>query len=129
MPAMVRTFFALGALSAFVGVALGAFGAHGLKTRLEPDMLAIFEVGVRYEMYHAFALMAAAWAVSRAPSSAAAAAAAGWLFVVGTLVFSGSLYLLALTGVRWLGAITPLGGVAFLAGWLCLAWAAWRTPA
>ena len=125
---MVRTFFALGALSAFVGVALGAFGAHGLKTRLEPDMLAIFEVGVRYEMYHAFALMAAAWAVSRAPSSAAAAAA-GWLFVVGTVVFSGSLYALALTGTRWLGAITPLGGVAFLAGWLCLAWAAWRTPA
>ena len=83
---MVRTFFALGALSAFVGVALGAFGAHGLKTRLEPDMLAIFEVGVRYEMYHAFALMAAAWAVSRTPSSAAAAA--GWLFVVGTVVLA-----------------------------------------
>jgi uncharacterized membrane protein YgdD (TMEM256/DUF423 family) len=121
---MDRIFFALGALSAFVGVAAGAFGAHGLKGRLDADALAIFETGARYQMYHAFALVAAAWAVGRWPGTAASAS--GWLFVVGTLLFSGSLYALGLSGVRWLGAITPFGGVAFLAGWLCLAWAAWR---
>src|SRR3982750_1699545 len=122
---MERVFFAIGAVSAFVGVALGAFGAHGLKSRLDPEMLAIFEVGVRYQMYHAFALVAAAWAASRWPGTAITAS--GWGFLVGTVVFSGSLYLLALTGVRWLGAITPIGGVAFLAGWLLLAWGAWRS--
>ena len=116
---MDRVFFIAGAVSAFVGVAVGAFGAHGLKSRLDAEALAVFEVGVRYQMYHAFALVAAGWAVSRWPG--ALAVAGGWLFVVGTLLFSGSLYLLSLTGVRWLGAITPLGGLAFLAGWLCLA--------
>lgn len=120
---MDRTFFAIGALLALVGVAAGAFGAHGLKSRLEPEMLAVFEVGVRYHMYHALALLAAAWAWTRWPGSLVAAS--GWLFVVGIVIFSGSLYLLSLTGVRWLGAITPLGGVAFLAAWACLAWAAW----
>lgn len=84
-------------------------------------MLNIFEVGVRYQMYHAFALMAASWAYTRWPGSAVAAS--GILFVAGTLVFSGSLYLLSLTGLRWLGAITPLGGAAWLAGWACLVWA------
>jgi uncharacterized membrane protein YgdD (TMEM256/DUF423 family) len=122
---MERVFFVIGALSGFVGVALGAFGAHGLKSRLDPEMLQIFEVGVRYQMYHAFGLFGAAWAASRWPG--AATTASGWLFVVGTVVFSGSLYLLAVTGVRWLGAITPLGGVAFLVGWSCLAWVAWRS--
>ena len=121
---MDRVFFAIGALSAFVGVAAGAFGAHGLKSRLDADMLAIFETGVRYQMYHAFALLAVAWAASRWP--AGAAGAAGWCFVAGIVIFSGTLYALALGGPRWLGAITPIGGVAFLAGWLCLAWAAWR---
>lgn len=111
---------------AFLGVALGAFGAHGLKARLDPDMLTIFEVGVRYQMYHAFGLLASAWASARWPGSVTSAS--GWCFVVGTVVFSGSLYLLALTDVRWLGAITPIGGVAFLAGWLCLAWSAWSAP-
>ena len=120
---MDRTFFLLGALSAFVGVAAGAFGAHGLKERLSADMLAVFETGVRYQMYHAFALVAAAWAAARWPG--ALTNASGWLFVAGTLVFSGSLYALSLTGQRWLGAITPLGGLAFLAGWLCLAAACW----
>jgi uncharacterized membrane protein YgdD (TMEM256/DUF423 family) len=120
---MDRTFFLLGALSAFVGVAAGAFGAHGLKERLSAEMLAVFETGARYQMYHAFALLAAAWAAARWPG--AWASAAGWLFVAGTLVFSGSLYALSLTGQRWLGAITPLGGLAFLAGWLCLAAACW----
>ena len=120
---MDRTFFLLGALSAFVGVAAGAFGAHGLKGRLSADMLAVFETGVRYQMYHAFALLAAALAADRWPG--AWSSAAGWLFVAGTLVFSGSLYALSLTGQRWLGAVTPLGGLAFLAGWLCLAAACW----
>jgi uncharacterized membrane protein YgdD (TMEM256/DUF423 family) len=121
---MDRLFFAIGAASAFVGVAAGAFGAHALKSRLDPEMLTIFEVGVRYQMYHAFGLLAAAWAFTRWPS--AALTAGGWLFAAGTVIFSGSLYLLSFTGLRWLGAITPIGGVAFLAGWLCLAWAAWR---
>ncbi|HET7363500.1 MAG TPA: DUF423 domain-containing protein [Burkholderiales bacterium] len=121
---MDRVFFAIGSLSAFIAVALGAFAAHGLKSRLDPAMLATFETGVRYHMYHALALLAVGWACMRWPGTAANAS--GWLFVAGTVLFSGSLYALALTGTRWLGAITPFGGVAFLAGWLCLAWAAWR---
>ena len=122
---MDRLFFALGALSAGIAVALGAFGAHALKTRLDANLLAVFETGVRYQMYHAFALLAVAWAWSRWPGSVLLAS--GWLFVAGTLLFSGSLYLLSLTGVRWLGAVTPLGGVAWLAAWLGLAWSAWRS--
>ena len=121
---MDRLFFALGSLSALLGVALGAFAAHGLKERLAPDLLAIFEVGVRYQMYHAFALIAAAWACTRWPGPLPAVA--GWLFLAGTVLFSGSLYLLALSGVRWLGAVAPVGGLAFLAGWACLAWSAWK---
>ena len=121
---MERTFFALGALSGLLAVGAGAFGAHALRERLSPDMLAVFETGARYQMYHALALLAAAWAVGRWPGGATLAA--GWLFVAGTVVFCGSLYLLALTGHRWLGAITPLGGLAFLAGWAALAWAALR---
>jgi uncharacterized membrane protein YgdD (TMEM256/DUF423 family) len=104
---------------------LGAFGAHVLKERLAVDMLANFETGTRYQMYHALALLAVAWAASRWPGSALPSAA-GWLFLAGTLLFSGSLYVMALTGLRWMGAITPLGGVAFVAGWLCLLLAAWR---
>jgi len=121
---MPRLFLALAAVSAFLAVALGAFGAHGLRDRLTPDLLAIFEVGVRYHMYHALALIGVALALERWPSPAIQWA--GWCFLAGTLIFSGSLYVLALTGVRWLGAITPLGGVAFLAGWLLLAWGAMR---
>src|SRR5438067_9193155 len=122
---MDRVFLSLGAMSAFVGVAAGAFGAHALKDRLSADMLATFEVGVRYQMYHAFALIAAAWAQARWPGGLTTAA--GWLFVAGTIIFSGSLYLLSLTGQRWLGAVTPLGGLAFIAGWLCLAMACWKS--
>jgi uncharacterized membrane protein YgdD (TMEM256/DUF423 family) len=118
-----RVFFVCGAISAFVGVALGAFAAHGLKARLSPEVLSVFEIGVRYQMYHALALIGVAWAYSRWPG--AAALAAGWLFVAGTIIFSGSLYLLALSGMRWLGAVTPFGGLAFLAGWICLVAAAW----
>ena len=121
---MDRLFFALGSLSALLGVALGAFAAHGLKERLGTELLATFEVGVRYQMYHAFALIAVAWAGTRWPGTVVTAA--GWLFLAGTVLFSGSLYVLALTGVRWLGAITPFGGLAFLAGWACLAWSAWK---
>lgn len=122
---MERRFFALGAVLAMIGVAAGAFGAHALKSRLTPDMLAVFEVGVRYQLVHALALLAVAWAITRWPGRAALYA--GALFIAGIVLFSGSLYLLALTGERALGAITPFGGVAFLAGWACLAWAAWRS--
>ena len=115
---MDRLFFALGSASALVAVAAGAFGAHGLRARLTPDLLAVFETGARYQMYHALALLAAAWAVTRWPGPWPVRA--GWLFLAGTIVFSGSLYALALSGIRWLGAITPLGGAAFLAGWACL---------
>jgi uncharacterized membrane protein YgdD (TMEM256/DUF423 family) len=115
-----RVFFSLGALSAFLSVAAGAFGAHALRTRLSLELLAVFETAARYQMYHALGLLAVAWAATRWPGPLLQWA--GWLFVAGTVLFSGSLYLLALTGARWLGAITPLGGVAFLGGWLCLAW-------
>jgi uncharacterized membrane protein YgdD (TMEM256/DUF423 family) len=121
---MPRFFATAGALSAFLGVAAGAFGAHALRARLQPDLLAVFETGARYQMYHALALLAVAWVATAAPS--AWAVWAGRLFLVGTVLFSGSLYALALSGVRGLGAVTPFGGLAFLAGWLCLALAAWR---
>jgi uncharacterized membrane protein YgdD (TMEM256/DUF423 family) len=111
-------FFRLGALSALLSVAAGAFGAHALRGRLSPEYLAVFETAARYQMYHALALLAVAWAASNWPGPLPRVA--GWCFVVGTLLFSGSLYGLALTGIRWLGAITPLGGGAFLAGWVCL---------
>lgn len=117
---MDRFFFIAGSISAFLGVALGAFAAHGLKTKLPAEMFNIFEVGVRYHMYHALALLAVAWAATRWPGESIVAA--GWLFLAGTIIFSGSLYLLSLTGLRWLGAITPIGGLAFLLGWLLLAW-------
>jgi uncharacterized membrane protein YgdD (TMEM256/DUF423 family) len=121
---MERFFFALGSLMAFLAVALGAFAAHALKERLAPDMLAIFEVGVRYHMAHSLALLAVAWASAHWPQSNAPLA--GWFFFAGIVVFSGSLYILSATGMRWLGAITPIGGAAFLIGWLILAWSAWR---
>jgi uncharacterized membrane protein YgdD (TMEM256/DUF423 family) len=121
---MDRLFFTLGALFGATAVAAGAFGAHALKARLAPDLLAVFDTAARYQMVHALALLAAAWAVSRWPGWRARAA--GWCFVVGTLVFSGSLYALTLTGLRALGAITPVGGVLMIVGWLLLALAAWR---
>jgi uncharacterized membrane protein YgdD (TMEM256/DUF423 family) len=121
---MERHFFGIGALAGLVGVGLGAFAAHGLKARLAPEMLAVFETGVRYQMFHALALLATGWACARWPG--ATAVAAGWLFVGGIVLFSGSLYALALGGPRWLGPITPIGGLAFLAGWACLAWSALR---
>ncbi len=116
---MDRVFFAVGSFLAFLAVAAGAFGAHALRARVSPDLLATFEVGVRYHMYHALALLAVAWTSTRWPGTLVTVS--GWLFVLGIVIFSGSLYLLSLTGIRWLGAITPIGGVAFLAGWVCLA--------
>lgn len=122
-----RVFWTIGCIFALAGVAAGAFGAHALRERLPQSLLAIFETGVRYQMYHAFALMAtgalAAWRPGRMTT------AAGWLFTAGILVFSGSLYLLATTGTLWLGAITPLGGGAFLVGWAMLALAGSRALA
>ncbi|MFN2289782.1 MAG: DUF423 domain-containing protein [Anaerolineae bacterium] len=122
---MDRLFFALGSLLGGLGVALGAFGSHMLRGRLPADLLGYFETGVRYQMYHALALLAVAWAVGRWVGSPLPAIA-GWAFVAGILLFSGSLVIMALTGMRWLGAATPLGGTAFVVGWLCLMIAAWR---
>ncbi len=119
---MDRNFLLIGAVAGFLGVGLGAFGAHGLRARISPEMLAVFETGVRYQMYHALALVLVAAVMPRVSSGLATAA--GWSFVAGILLFSGSLYALALTGVPRLGAITPLGGLAFLVGWACLAIAA-----
>jgi uncharacterized membrane protein YgdD (TMEM256/DUF423 family) len=120
---MDRTFFGLGAVFAFLGVALGAFGAHALRGSLGAADLATFETGVRYQVYHALALLAISWAV-RWPGGAAHAA--GWLFVAGIVLFSGSLYVLVLAGQRWMGAVTPFGGLCFLAAWALLAWTAFR---
>ena len=121
---MDRFFFTAGALAAFIAVALGAFGAHSLKDRLSPELLNIFETGVRYQMYHALGLMAVGWAITRWPEKNVNAA--GWAFIVGIIVFSGTLYLLSLTGVRWLGAITQLCGIAFLIGLAILVWSVGR---
>lgn len=114
----------IGAVSGFISVAAGAFGAHALKARLGADLLAIFETGARYQMFHALALVAVGLLAQSRPH--ALLTAAGFSFLTGTLLFSGSLYVLALSGVRWLGAITPLGGLGFLAGWAILAAAALR---
>ena len=121
---MVAGWFATGAALCGLGVVLGAFGAHGLRARVTPDMLAVFETGVRYHLIHALGLLAVAWAASRWP--AAWVSAAGWLLVAGIVIFSGSLYLLVMTGTRWLGAITPIGGLCLIAGWAVLAVGALR---
>ncbi len=116
---MDRTFLLLGAVAGFLGVALGAFGAHGLRTRLTADMLAVFETAVRYQMYHALAILFVAVAAARFDGWLIRSA--GWAFVLGIVLFSGSLVALALGGPSRLGIITPVGGLAFLAGWACLA--------
>jgi uncharacterized membrane protein YgdD (TMEM256/DUF423 family) len=117
---MDMTFLLVGSLLGFLGVAAGAFGAHGLRSRLSVEMLAVFETAVRYQMYHVFAILLVAAAMGRL-GDARLLSLAGWSFVAGIVLFSGSLYALALTGVTTLGAITPLGGLAFLIGWACLA--------
>lgn len=123
-PEMERTFFFLGAIFALIGVAAGAFGAHALQERLVADRLAVFDTAVRYQMYHALGLLAVAWATTRWPGPLTTMA--GWLFVLGILIFGGTLYALAFGAPRILGAVTPLGGLSFLAGWLLLALAALR---
>jgi uncharacterized membrane protein YgdD (TMEM256/DUF423 family) len=120
----MKPWFAMGALLAAIGVALGAFGSHGLKTRVAADLLAVFETGVRYQLYHALGLLAVGLAATRWTS--AWLDTSGWLFLFGIVVFCGSLYLMVLTGARWLGAVTPLGGLAFILGWVALAVAALR---
>lgn len=125
MMRMERTFFIIASLFGALSVAFGAFGAHALRGRIEESLLANYQTGVSYMFYHALALLAVAWALSRWPASSLSVWA-GWLFVVGIVVFSGSLFVMAFTGLRWLGAITPIGGVAFITGWLLLALAAWR---
>jgi uncharacterized membrane protein YgdD (TMEM256/DUF423 family) len=117
---MDRLFGTLGAVSGLLAMAAGAFGAHALRARLSADRLAAFETGARYQMYHALAIVLAGVIASRGAQTA------GWIFQAGIILFSGSLYALALTGTKGLGAVTPLGGLAFLAGWLWLAWSAWR---
>jgi len=122
---MAKIYLLLAALNGFVAVALGAFGAHGLRQKLSADMLAVYQTGVQYHFYHTLALLAVAVLMFQfSPSSLLRWS--GALFFAGIVVFSGSLYVLSISGVRWLGAITPIGGVAFLAGWLLLALAAWR---
>jgi len=121
---MSKTFFILGALFSFLGVALGAFGAHALKQRLSPEALQTFEIGVRYQMYHALALFVVAWVLHS--WNVGAAAASGWWFTAGILLFSGSLYALALSGATWMGMITPFGGLCFLVGWFLLGWQVWK---
>ena len=112
-------FFTLGSISALIAVAAGAFGAHGLEGSVPPARLATWETAAHYQAVHALALLAVEWAAGRWPGRLTRSA--GWLFLAGTVLFSGSLYLLVLTDTAWLGAITPLGGVCFLAGWACLA--------
>jgi len=123
---MERRFLVIGAVSGAVAVGLGAFGAHALESRLTVDALATFNTASRYHFYHTLALLAVAAAAGRWPD-APRLVTAGWLMLAGTIVFSGSLYLLAVTGIRWLGAITPVGGLLLIAGWLTVAWHAYMT--
>lgn len=125
MPPAAKVFLSLGAIAALLAVVLGAFGAHALKARLTPDMLAIWQTAVQYHFWHALGLIAAGVLVYHLPESAALKGA-GWLMVLGLVLFSGSLYALALTGVRVLGAVTPFGGVAWIAAWAAFAWAVLR---
>jgi uncharacterized membrane protein YgdD (TMEM256/DUF423 family) len=122
---MDRTFVGIGAVLALLGVAAGAFGAHALQTRITPERLNTFEVAVRYQMYHALALIAVGWATTR--WQAGAITTAGWLFVAGVLIFSGAVYALALGGPRWMGAVAPIGGMSLMAGWALLAWGVLRS--
>jgi uncharacterized membrane protein YgdD (TMEM256/DUF423 family) len=115
-----RTFLLIASVLGFLGVAFGAFGAHALKSRLSPDMLTVFETGVRYQMYHVFALLIVSAAIGHL-GNARMLVMAGWFFFAGIVIFSGSLYALTVTGTRWLGAVTPIGGLALLVGWALLA--------
>lgn len=122
---MHKRFLLSSALAAFLAVALGAFAAHGLRGRLDDHAMEIFQIGVRYHFYHALGLGLIALLARHYPGSTRLRWA-GWLMLGGIAIFSGSLYLLAVSGAGWLGMVTPFGGLAFLAGWLLLAWFAWR---
>jgi len=126
---MIRLFLLCSAFSGFIAVALGAFGAHGLKNRLTPDLMAVWQTAVQYQFWHTLALLGVVLLAINTAAEHAALKVAGVAFVLGMLIFSGSLYVLCLSGIRWLGAITPLGGTAFLVGWLALAWYAWQWTA
>ncbi|WP_116367873.1 DUF423 domain-containing protein [Parahaliea mediterranea] len=123
---MTTLFLPIGALAAMLGVVFGAFGAHALRGRLDDYAMGVFETAVQYHFYHALALVAVGLLALHQPQSTLLKPA-GWLFVIGLALFSGSLYVLALSGTKWLGAVTPLGGLAFIAGWACLAVAGWRS--
>lgn len=119
-----QRFLVLGTVFAGSGVAAGAFGAHALKGILDAPRLQVFDTATRYQMYHAFGLCIVSWAIERYPEQRLEKS--GWLFTIGILLFSGSLYAVSLAGIRWLGAVTPIGGLAFLAGWILLGWRIWR---
>jgi len=124
---MIRFFLLAASIAGFLAVALGAFGAHALKTKLSPDLLAVWHTAVQYQFYHVLALLAVALLMTNAGATESIALkVAGVAFVVGMLVFSGSLYVLSVSSIRWLGAITPLGGAAFLVGWIALFLFAWQ---
>ncbi|MFD7522797.1 DUF423 domain-containing protein [Paenibacillus chitinolyticus] len=123
---MMRLFMMLGSVNMFLAVALGAFGAHMLKTKISADMLAVYQTGVQYHMIHAVGLIAIGLAADRLTQNQPLVNASGWAIVIGIILFSGSLYVLSLSGIKVLGAITPFGGVAFLAGWVMLAIAAMK---
>lgn len=125
MPASAKLFLSIGSLLALAAVVIGAFGAHGLKSRLPAEMLAVYQTGVQYHFYHSLALVLVGLACFHLPDSVALRTS-GWLMLAGVLLFSGSLYALALTGERWLGAVAPLGGTAFILGWGAFAWAVLR---
>jgi len=122
---MAQLFVSIAAILGGLSVAAGAFASHALREKISERSLEIFDTGARYQMYHALALLLIALLISRTTSPQPMLVASGWLFIIGIAIFSGSLYALSLTGLKYLGAITPLGGVAFLVGWGALAFAAW----
>jgi len=122
---MAKLFITLASLSGMLAVMFGAFGAHALRARLDDYAMGVFETAVQYHSYHSLALLAVGVVALSQPQTVLLKSS-GWLFLIGILVFSGSLYLLGITGVRWLGAVTPLGGLAFIGGWACLAASAWK---
>lgn len=122
---MAKLFITLASLSGMLAVAFGAFGAHALKSRLDDYALGVFQTAVQYHFYHSLALLAVGVVAFSQPETALLRSS-GWLFIIGIVIFSGSLYLLSISGMRWLGAVTPLGGLAFIAGWGCLAAASWK---
>lgn len=128
VPSTARLFLAIGSINAALAVVFGAFGAHALKARLTPEMLAVYHTGAQYQFYHALGLLLIGVIAMQVPAFGFLRAA-GWLMTAGIVLFSGSLYLLAASGIRWLGAVTPLGGVAFIVAWLLLALGAFNTRA